>query len=60
MHGRSRSWRDRRRIWPSVVAALAALALVIAATAVVESFQRAGQNVPTDQPIAVSTSPTHV
>jgi hypothetical protein len=41
MHGRRRSWRDRRRVWPAIVAALAALALVTAATAVVEAFQRA-------------------
>jgi type II secretory pathway component PulL len=40
LHGRRRTWRDRRRIWPAVVIALALVALIIAGTSVLAAFQR--------------------
>ncbi len=43
LHGRRRTWRDRRRIWPAVVIALALVALIIAGTSVVAAFQRQQQ-----------------
>jgi len=43
LHGRRRTWRDRRRIWPAVVVALALVALIIAGTSVVAAFQRQQQ-----------------
>ena len=43
LHGRRRTWRDRRRIWPAVMIALALVALIIAGTSVVAAFQRQQQ-----------------
>ena len=40
LHGSSQSWRERRRIWPAVVAGLGAVAIVIAAIAVYGAFQK--------------------
>jgi hypothetical protein len=40
LHGRSRNWRDRRRIWPAVVAAMVIVALLIAGVSVVAAFRR--------------------
>lgn len=39
LHGSTRTWRDRRRIWPAVVAGVVAVAVVIAAIAVHSAFQ---------------------
>src|SRR6476659_3391347 len=43
LHGRRRTWRDRRRIWPAVIIALALIGLLIAGTSVVVAFQRQQQ-----------------
>ncbi len=43
LHGRHRTWRDRRRIWPAVMIALALVALLVAGTSVVAAFQRQQQ-----------------
>ncbi len=40
LHGRRRSWRERRRIWPAVVVALVLIALLVAGVSVVDAFQR--------------------
>jgi peptidoglycan/LPS O-acetylase OafA/YrhL len=40
LHGRRRTWRERRRIWPAVVVALVLIALVIAGASVVDAFHR--------------------
>ena len=40
LHGRRRSWRERRRIWPAVVVALVLIALLIAGVSVIDAFQR--------------------
>ena len=40
LHGGTRSWRERRRIWPAVVAALVILALVVAAACVLNAFHQ--------------------
>ncbi len=39
VHGTQRSWRERRRVWPSAVAGVVAIALVIAALCVYSAFQ---------------------
>lgn len=39
VHGTQRSWRERRRVWPSAVAGVVAVALVIAALCVYSAFQ---------------------
>ena len=38
LHGRRRAWRERRRIWPAVVVALALIALLVAGASVVRRF----------------------
>ena len=40
LHGRSRSWRERRRIWPAVLTALVIVALLVAATCVLNAFHQ--------------------
>jgi hypothetical protein len=40
LHGSSRTWRDRRRIWPAVVAGLVVAALIVAAIAIANTFER--------------------
>src|SRR5664279_1850340 len=40
LHGRRRSWRDRRRIWPAVVVAVVLVAVLIAAVSVVAAVHR--------------------
>lgn len=39
LHGSARSWRDRRRIWPAVLAGLVVTALALAAIAVHSAFE---------------------
>lgn len=39
VHGTRRSWRERRRVWPSVAAGVVAIALVIAVICVYSAFQ---------------------
>ena len=43
LHGRRRTWRDRRRIWPAVVVAAMIIAMLIAGTSVIAAFQRQQQ-----------------
>ncbi|WP_436532161.1 hypothetical protein [Actinoplanes sp. HUAS TT8] len=40
LHGSRQSWRERRRIWPAVLAGVGAVAIVIAAIAVYGAFQK--------------------
>lgn len=40
LHGSSRIWRERVRIWPAVIGGIVVLALIIAAIAVYGAFQR--------------------
>lgn len=40
LHGSSRTWRDRRRIWPAVIAGLIVLAIIAAGIAVYGAFQQ--------------------
>lgn len=40
LHGSSRTWRDRRRIWPAVVAGVVLAAIIAAAIAVTGTFQQ--------------------
>ena len=40
LHGRRRSWRQRRRVWPAVVIALVLIALLVAGASVVDAFHR--------------------
>ncbi|HEY4994195.1 MAG TPA: hypothetical protein VII33_19165, partial [Nakamurella sp.] len=42
LHGRRRSWRDRRRIWPAVVFAVVLVAVLIAAVSLVAAVHREG------------------
>jgi flagellar biosynthesis/type III secretory pathway M-ring protein FliF/YscJ len=39
LHGSSRTWRDRRRIWPAVVAGVVVVAIISAAIAIAGTFQ---------------------
>lgn len=55
-HGSTRSWRQRRRIWPSAAAGVLVVALIVAALAVAAAF-RAQQEIQREQQIpAVSPS----
>ena len=40
LHGSSRSWRERGRIWPAVLVGLVVVAIVVAAIAVHGAFER--------------------
>lgn len=40
LHGTSRTWRDRRRIWPAVVAGIVVVAVISAAIAIYGAFQQ--------------------
>lgn len=39
LHGSSRTWRDRRRIWPAVIAGIVLTAVISAAIAVYGAFE---------------------
>lgn len=39
LHGSSRTWRDRRRIWPAVVAGIVVVAVISAGIAVYGAFE---------------------
>jgi hypothetical protein len=39
LHGSSRTWRDRRRIWPAFIAGLIVVAIIAAAIGVSGAFQ---------------------
>jgi hypothetical protein len=39
LHGSSRTWRDRRRIWPAVIAGIVLVAIISAAIAVYGAFE---------------------
>lgn len=41
LHGSSRTWREQGRIWPSVVAGIVVVAVILASFAVVKAFRRA-------------------
>ena len=55
LHGRRRTWRDRRRIWPAVIVGVAIIALLIAGISVVAAFQRQQQ---VNAVTAVASMPT--
>ncbi|MPZ27658.1 MAG: ABC transporter permease [Micromonosporaceae bacterium] len=40
LHGTSRTWRDRRRIWPAVVAGIVLVAVISAGIAIYGAFQQ--------------------
>jgi len=40
LHGSARTWRDRRRIWPAVVAGLVVVAVIAAGIAVYGAFRQ--------------------
>lgn len=40
LHGSSRTWRDRRRIWPAVLAGVIVVAVISAAIAVHGAFEQ--------------------
>jgi len=40
LHGSSRTWRDRRRIWPAVIAGIILSAIIAAAIAITGTFQQ--------------------
>jgi hypothetical protein len=40
LHGSTRIWRERRRIWPSVLAGVVVVAVVVAAIGVYGAFRR--------------------
>lgn len=40
LHGTSRTWRDRRRIWPAMVAGIVVVAVISAAIAIYGAFQQ--------------------
>jgi negative regulator of sigma E activity len=52
LHGSGRSWRQRSRVWPAVVAGLAVAAVVVAVIGVLGAFHRQEQlnQEPTRQP----------
>jgi hypothetical protein len=54
LHGRSRSWRDRHRVWPTLITGLVILAMTIAGTAVADAFHRQQQIDAPPSPAAVS------
>lgn len=39
LHGRRRTWREQRRIWPSVIAGLMVVALIVAGIAVIGALR---------------------
>lgn len=55
LHGRGRTWRDRRPLWPSVLVAAVIIAMLIAGTSVVAAFGRQ-QEIDTQVPAAVVRS----
>ena len=44
LHGSRRTWREHRRAWPAVVVGLIVVAVVVAALAVTEAFQKTEEN----------------
>jgi hypothetical protein len=40
LHGSGRMWRERRRVWPAVLAGFVVVAIVLASIAVYGAFQR--------------------
>ena len=56
LHGRSRTWRDRRPLWPAVAVAAVIIALLIVGTSVLTAFQHQ-QDLDT-QPPGVTTIST--
>jgi len=43
LHGRRRTWRDRRRIWPAVAIGLLIVALLLAGVSVLAAFRHQQQ-----------------
>ncbi|MGA8115981.1 MAG: hypothetical protein WCA46_20170 [Actinocatenispora sp.] len=44
LHGSTRTWRDRRRIWPAVLTGVIVVAMIVAAIAVAGAFHRQAEN----------------
>lgn len=44
LHGSSRTWRDRRRLWPAAIAGVILVAVISAAIAVYGAFQAQQEN----------------
>jgi hypothetical protein len=59
LHGSSRLWRERRRVWPSVVSGLIVVAVIVAAIAVYGAFQRQ-QRIADEQRSRTSAGPALV
>ncbi|BCJ37070.1 hypothetical protein Athai_45730 [Actinocatenispora thailandica] len=59
LHGSSRTWRDRRRIWPAAIAGAVAVAVIVAAIAVAGAFakQQRSDRQQEKQPHAVGRYP---
>ncbi|HZN19758.1 MAG TPA: hypothetical protein VFB84_16480 [Micromonosporaceae bacterium] len=62
LHGSTRVWRERRRIWPAALSGLVVVAVVVAAIAVYGAFQRQQRITEEEQrrrqPVPVVTSPS--
>jgi len=59
LHGRRRTWRDRRRLWPAVVVGLLMVAVLLAGGSVLAAFQHQQQidTAPTSSSMAQISSP---
>lgn len=57
LHGSRRTWRDRRRIWPAVLAGLVVVAVIAAAIAVAGAFERQQAQRQAGQPRAAAGAP---
>ncbi|HET9500088.1 MAG TPA: hypothetical protein VFO98_07490 [Marmoricola sp.] len=44
LHGSRRTWREHSRAWPAVVVGLIAVAVIVAALAVTQAFQKTEEN----------------
>ena len=53
LHGRQRTWRDRRPLWPAVLVAVLIVAVVIAGTSVLAAFEHQ-QNLDTQSSVAAA------
>ena len=44
LHGSTRTWRERRRVWPAVVAGIIVAAVIVAAMGVTGAFRQEQEN----------------
>ena len=62
VHGSTRVWRERTRVWPAVIAGVVMAAVIVAALAVYGAFQRQQRITEEEQrrrqPVPVVTSPS--